>query len=164
MSNFTCRLKIGDRSYGLRKMPPMVGGPFATKVLKMIAPIGRSKSLVEILNSMGAEKIKDSNDVKMETGDAVKMGMAILALLENIDVDLLNSLFKEAMNYEVFAEEKRLSDDVNFDIHFQKYTSDYFPVMIWVIWMNIKDFLSNIGDGISAVMKLSSTLPAPEQK
>jgi hypothetical protein len=142
-------------------MPPLVGGQFATKVLKLIAPVGHNKSLIEILNSIGADKVKDANDVKMETGDAVKMGMGILSLLEGIDVDLLNSLFKEAINHEVFVGDTRLSDEIAFDNHFQKYTQDYFPVMIWVIWMNVKDFLFNIGDGISAVIKLSSTPQAP---
>lgn len=167
MNSFVCKLKIGERQYGLRKMAPVAAAPFATRVIKVVSGLLSDPKSAAVLNQLG-DLMKDSEGEKttdIENKDAIQIGLTIASLFANINPDEIDEVFKKAFASDVFVNEtERLSDESVFHIHFQKHASDYYPVAIWIVWNNVKDFFGNIGDGMKAVFQSSSTRPAPIQK
>lgn len=168
-NQFVCKLRIGGRSYGMRKMPPVIAAPFATRVIKVVSGLLSDPKSAAVLNQLG-ELVKGDDKgatsiASIENKDAIRIAMTIASLFANINPDEIDLVFAKAFASEVFVNEnERLSDESVFHNHFQQFASDYYPVAIWIVWNNVKDFFANIGDGMKAVFQPSNTHPAPIAK
>lgn len=138
------RLTIEDREYGLHKMPPKKAVSFGFKVLGALAP-----ALGGAVGSLDSMK------------DQQKIGEVILAALAQVDPEKLEQLAETALAHEVYAGDQKLSNPSVFNKHFQDYPGDYFPVAIWAIWENAKDFFVKSGPGFQQVL---GVLPFSSQK
>lgn len=181
MDHFTCKLTIGNRHYGMRKMSPIDAAPFATRVIKCMSGIIDSPNIVKTLETFYS-KIKDKIDtdntkheskienintenLNIEQEDMMKMGLSIMSLFSNIDPDELNIIFKQAFASEVFnGENEKLSDETIFHKHFQQYAQDYYPVALWIVINNVKPFLGSVGDGMKALFQSFKSHQDPTQK
>lgn len=158
-------LKIKDRKYGMRKMPPIRGAAFGIKVAnvlsKMLAAKDSLDALVDVQKRYNA-MAKPEDGVKdvaanLSNGEALTFGQTIIHLLSQVDPDTVTNIFREAFSYEVYYENVKLSDDVQFDLHFSKFPGDLYVVAVWATYNHVKDFFTGLGDGIQAFMTNSET-------
>ena len=143
-------LKIQDRRYGMRKMPPLQGSAFGIKVATMMSKILSNPAAQQVLKDI-KEKVGDGDAKNLEQKEATSIGVMILGLLSGIDADEVTAIFRQAFSYEVYYESTRLSDETQFDLHFQQYPSDLYVVAIWATYNHVKDFFTGLGDGIKAL-------------
>jgi len=153
-------LKIQDRKYGMRKMPPIKGSAFGIRVSSVLSKILSSPNaktaLLDIQSRFhGLSKAEDTNNAAVSTKDALTFGQTILMLLSDIDPNAVIDIIREAFSYEVYCDNKKLSDDVVFDEHFEQYPGDLYVVGIWAAYNHVKDFFTGLGDGIKAFMPSS---------
>lgn len=157
-------LKIKDRKYGMRKMPPIKGAAFGIRVSsalsKMLAAPGAAEALVDLQKRFKTmarleDGQSDVQNQEIDTEQATTLGQIIIRLLAQIDADVVNTIFREAFSWEVYYETIRLSDDVQFEEHFAKYPGDLYPVAVWATYNHVKDFFTGLGDGIKAFMTSS---------
>lgn len=158
-------LKIKDRKYGMRKMPPLQGSSFGIKVASLLSKVlanpGAKDALESLKNKLGLDSVNNGvNDLSND--QALTAGAAIIGLLSTIPAGDITAIFSEAFSYEVYYENTRLSDVMNFDIHFQQYPQDLYIVAIWATYHNVKDFFSGIGDGMKALIPNSNAMKSPE--
>lgn len=152
-------LKIQDRRYGMRKMPPLQGSAFGIKVATLMSKVLSNPAAQKILQDVRA-KIGDREGAsELAENEASSIGVMILGLLANIDADEVTAIFQKAFSYEVYYESIKLSDENQFDLHFQQYPSDLYVVAIWATYNHVKDFFTGLGDGIKAL-----TTSSEEQK
>jgi len=156
-------LKIKDRKYGMRKMPPIKGAAFGIKVSsalsKMLATPGATNALVDLQKRFRSmtDSEKDVQNAEISGEQATTLGQVIIQLLAQIDPDTVNAIFREAFSWEVYCENRRLSDDVQFEEHFSQYPGDLYPVAIWATYNHVKDFFTGLGDGMKAFMPNSES-------
>ena len=172
MSNITCKLTIGTRHYGMRKMPPMKASGFALRVVSAISGLVADPNAVRALDEIqklikgqgGETNVSAAENLDIKNEDAIRVFLPIASLLSSLDAKEVDEIFKQALTEDVFVENDRLSDEDVFHRHFQQFTADYFPVAIWATWNNTKDFFGGIGDGMKALFRSSSQEAAPIQK
>ena len=162
-------LKIKDRKYGMRKMPPLQGSAFGLKVASLVSKLSTGKNSLAALQALQKQfsGVTDKPEAEMDTATAMTAGASILSLISNVDANELMAIFREAFSYEVYAEESSLSDPDNFDVHFQKYPGDLYVVAAWATYNHVADFFVGLGDGIKALIpsSMSKKVPAsPSQK
>lgn len=146
-------LKIKDRKYGMRKMPPLKGSQFGVRVASVLSKALSDPRAKEALESLKSKMGLDADKIEsLDNESALTAGSAIIGLISTIPANEINSIFSEAFSYEVYFEDKKLSDELTFDLHFQRYPQDLYVVAIWSIFHNVKDFFSGIGDGLKALM------------
>lgn len=153
-------LMIQERKYGMRKMPPMQGARFTARVMSLVSKIAAGEGALKSFESLRSLLPNSENtspnpakeEVAITASEAVSIGSTILSLLSNIDADELMEIFKEAFSYEVYCGDVKLSDEVNFDVHFQSYRSDLYIVALWVTYNQAKDFFTGFQDGIKALI------------
>lgn len=159
-------LVLQGRRYGMRKMPPMQGARFTARVMSLVSKIAAGEGALksfEALKTFLPDTTKPAPDpskkeeVAISTNEAISIGSTLLGLLSNINADELMDLLKEAFSYEVYCEETKLSDEMNFDIHFQKFPGDLYIVAVWVTYNQAKDFFTGFGDGIKALTSIFVT-------
>lgn len=152
-------LKIKDRKYGMRKMPPIKGAAFGIRVSsalsRMLAGKGAMNALTDLQKRFNAlarpeEDKNETQQTEITTSEAMTFGQAIIQLLAEADPNTITDIFREAFSYEVYCDTVKLSDDVQFDEHFGKYPGDLYPVAVWATYNHVKDFFTGIGDGIKA--------------
>lgn len=151
-------LKIQERRYGMRKMPPMQGARFTARVVSLVSKAASGKDALktfEMFRSVLPSDMEKNEEQKKETsldaGQAITIGSSILGLFSTIDPDQLMDIFKEAFSYEVYCGDVKLSDEMSLDIHFQKFPGDFYIVALWVTYNQAKDFFTGFGDGIKAL-------------
>jgi len=156
--NDLIKLKIENVTYGMRKMPPMRASAFGLKVMKVAGSALSNPAALSIFKDISAKAKNGKAEVEeMDKDNVMTTGMALLKLLDGIDTDKVSEILRESFSYEVYAEDKRLSDEVNFDIHFQQHPGHLYVVGIWATWNHVKDFFSGLGVGMTALMKSSGT-------
>lgn len=153
-------LKIKDRKYGMRKMPPIKGAAFGIRVSsalsKMLASPNAMNALLDIQNRFKTmSKPEDNGKAEISTQDAMTFGQTIVTLLAQVDPNVITDIFREAFSYEVYCGEVKLSDDTQFDMHFEKFPGDLYPIAVWATYNHVKDFFTGLGDGIKAFMPSS---------
>lgn len=151
-------LSLNGRKYGMRKMPPLQGSAFGIKVSVALSRIlAKPEAKEALIKLQGISKATDiGNSV------ALDIGGTILGLLSGVDPAELNAIFHEALSYEVFYEDSRLSDENFFEEHFSEYPQDLYIVAIWAVYNHVRDFFTGIGDGVKALTKASGEAKAEE--
>lgn len=158
-------LKIKDRKYGMRKMPPIRGAAFGIRVANVLSKMLAAKDSLDTLagiqrrfNMAGKSKesMKDIS-ASISADEAMTFGQTIIQLISQADPNTITEIFREAFSWEVYFENIKLNDDVQFDLHFSKFPGDLYPVAVWATYNHVKDFFTGLGDGIQAFMTSSET-------
>lgn len=152
-------LKIGERKYGMRKMPPLQGSAFGLKVASLVSKLAAGEGAMESLKGLQA-KFGDGKAKEMSSDSMVTVGASLISLISNVNPKELHEILQEAFSYEVYAGESKLSDADAFDIHFQKHPGDLYVVGAWATYNHVHDFFVGLGDGLKALMSNSKTNPA----
>lgn len=150
-------LKIQDRKYGMRKMPPLQGAAFGLKVATLLGKLAANPGAGNALEKIKKDFLGKDQAVQMSQSDVMTTGAALIGILAGIDATEIMSVFKEAFSYEVYFEDKKLSDEINFDMHFGQFKGDLYVVAIWATYNHVIDFFSGLGDGLKALMPSSKT-------
>lgn len=135
MNNNFVTLEIEDRKYALLPMPPVKAVRFVPKVIKALTG-----------------GVEGSLDEAIRSTNQAELGSVALKMLSKIDVDLLVDLGMEALDSDVHAGPKKLSNKAHFDSWFRDHKGDMIPVMVWAIWEHSKDFLLESKGGFQAVL------------
>lgn len=139
---------IEERTYGMRKMPPIKGAAFALKVATFLANlIGSGEDVLGSFKKLASDLELDEKEL---ANDSVLV-QRLFSLVGAADPNKLQEIFQEAFSYEVYCEEKKLTDLSVFEDHFAQYPSDLFPVAIWATYNHVKDFFVGIGAGAKAL-------------
>ena len=147
------KLTIGDKVYGMRKMPPTLGAFFAPKIAKLVAGmIGNDKFLAMLNDLKDSLPNVDKNDVKVEEQQMAPIAVAISSILTQLDINEVNAIFKEALSYGVYCDNKDLSKEFDFDEVFGENPGHYFPVAIWATYNHVSDFFVGLPTGLQALM------------
>lgn len=80
-------------------------------------------------------------------GMDAKSGMSKFSTaIMSVDSEAVDSLLMSAASISNLSFEGRdiSSDESKFDIHFQDKRKDVFPVLVWCLWENVKDFLPDL--------------------
>lgn len=158
-------LKIGERKYGMRKMPPIQGISFATKVFsaisKMVSNGNSLQALKDIKAKMGTPGESTSKvPSEISNEQLLSYGTTLISLLSGIDPQTVTDIFKEAFSFEVYCGEVKLGNEILFNDHFSKFPQDLYVVAIWATYNHVKDFFIGAGDGVKALMNSSGKTPA----
>jgi len=155
-------LTIKDRTYGMRKMPPIKGAAFGLKVANLVSKVLSADGALPVLQNI--QKRFTSKDVaedvqKQELDDkqAGTLGQLIISLIANVDPKVVDEIFREAFSWEVYYGSKRLSNEPVFEEHFQQFPGDLYIVAIWATYNHVKDFFTGLGDGLQAFMTNSES-------
>ena len=133
-------LSIESRTYRLTPMQPLNGLPFA---LKVAANLG---SGIASLDAGGFSLNALSEEQSLE-----KALSAVIVAASSIDPDKAHQLMREALNYEVYADTTKLSDDLHFNSWFDEHPGDLLPVAIWAIKEHVGRFFARGGPAWSAL-------------
>lgn len=133
-------LSIEGRTYRLTPMQPLNGLPFA---LKVAANLG---SGIASLDAGGFSLNALSEEQSLE-----KALSAVIVAASSIDPDKAHQLMREALNYEVYADTTKLSDDLHFNSWFDEHPGDLLPVAIWAIKEHVGRFFVQGGPAWSAL-------------
>lgn len=136
------KLDTGAHVYAAHLMSIQSGVNFGFLVLTTIADT-LGKNLDEALPLV--EKVTGGADPK----EAIPFVMQILG---SLDADKLATIAKKAFDGEVYVDDEKLSNAATFEKHFSKNRGDYFPVLVWLVWNNVRPFLSGSGATWAAVM------------
>ena len=136
-------LTIEDRHYRLIPMQPLNGLPFA---LKVAANLGTGIagwdaggfSLSELSAEQGGQSLE-------------KALAAVIMAAAHIDPEKVHLLMREALNHEVYASDRKLSDELHFNCWFDEHSSDLLPVAIWAIKEHVGRFFVQGGPAWSAL-------------
>ena len=140
-------LNIEGRTYRLTPMQPLNGLPFA---LKVAANLGSGIASLDAggfsLSSLKVDAEEDANGQSME-----KALSAVIVAAASIDPNKAHQLMREALNYEVYADTTKLSDDLHFNNWFDEHPGDLLPVAIWAIKEHVGRFFARGGPAWSAL-------------
>ena len=136
------KMTIEDRTYGVIPMPPLMAAPLGLKAVKVISPI-----LVKLVKER-PETIGELSG-KSEQGQET-FGMMILEMLEEVEVEKLDQLFKIVYKNGIAVNERLLRTEDDYNMYFSQYPQDLLPVSCWALWENVKSFFTGIGAGIQA--------------
>ena len=150
-------LKIKDRTYGMRKMPPIKGAAFGLKVANLISKVLSAEGTLPVLQNLqkrftsgnGKEEIPNQ---EIDPAQAMTIGRAIVSLLGNVDPEKIDEIFKEAFSWEVYYGSQKLSNEAIFEEHFSEFPGDLYIVAVWATYNHVKDFFIGLGDGLKAFM------------
>ncbi|WAT31815.1 phage tail assembly chaperone [Pseudomonas sp. GXZC] len=137
-------LSIEDRTYRLIPMQPLNGLPFA---LKVAASLGSGIASLDAVGfSLSGLKPDEVDDASLE-----KALSAVIIAAANLDPTKTHELMREALNYEVYANDTKLSDDLHFNHWFDEHPGDLLPVAIWAIKEHVGRFFAKGGPAWSAL-------------
>lgn len=148
-------LKIKDRTYGMRKMPPIKGAAFGIKVANLVSKVLSAEGMLPVLQNLqkrftAADVAQDGLHQELDSKQAMTVGQAIIRLIGNVDPKAIDDIFREAFSWEVYFDSKRLSNDAVFEEHFQQFPGDLYIVAVWATYNHVKDFFTGLGDGLTA--------------
>ena len=109
-------LTIDDRHYRLIPMQPLNGLPFA---LKVAANLG---SGIAGLDAGGFSLSELSTEPDTQGLEKALAGVILAAA--HIDPDKVHQLMREALNHEVYASDRKLSDELYFNNWFDEHPGD----------------------------------------
>lgn len=138
-------LTIESRTYRLIPMQPLNGLPFA---LKVAASLGGSIASLDT-GGFSLDSLKGNSDA--EGKGMEKVLSAVLVATASIDPNQLHQLMREALSYEVYADNTKLSDDMHFNQWFGDHPGDLLPVAIWAIKEHVGRFFVQGGPAWSAL-------------
>lgn len=150
-------LQIEDRKYGMRKMPPLMGSRFGIRVAACVSKLLSQPRAKDALLRLQASQGKGLDNV-----EAATFGMEMMSLLSSVDPDELSGIFRDALAYEVYYGNSRLSDEVFFEEHFSKYPGDLYVVEAWAAYNHVRDFFTGLGAGLKALTSSSGAQGAPD--
>lgn len=136
-------LTIDDRHYRLIPMQPLNGLPFA---LKVAANLG---SGIAGLDAGGFSLSELSTEPDTQGLEKALAGVILAAA--HIDPDKVHQLMREALNHEVYASDRKLSDELYFNNWFDEHPGDLLPVAIWAIKEHVGRFFVQGGPAWSAL-------------
>lgn len=137
-------LTIEDRTYRLIPMQPLNGLPFA---LKVAASLGSGIASLDAVGfSLSGLNPEDTDNAHLE-----KALSAVIIAAANLDPNKTHELMREALNYEVYADNTKLSDDLHFNSWFDAHPGDLLPVAIWAIKEHVGRFFAKGGPAWSAL-------------
>lgn len=145
--------KDGIITYGMRPMPPMKGSAFGLRVVKILGGLIANPESLSTLKGLAAKAKGET--VSIDGEQTMTLMMTLMKLVGSIDPAEVDALMKDAVSYEVYADDLRLSDEMNFNIHFQKYPGHLYPVCFWAAWSHVKPFFTGLGAGLTALMPSS---------
>lgn len=136
------------REYRICKMPPAMGGRFAARFAKVIAPAiseNREKITSMIRSSMGSEE--ESQGVEELIGENLDAIVDMLSgAVSSVDMDKLYDLGIEALQYESYAGGRKMTKDDTGQRHFNQWftehPADLFKVMAFAIRVNVSGFFA----------------------
>ena len=148
-------LKIKDRTYGMRKMPPIKGAAFGIKVANVVSKVLSAEGTLPVLQNLqkrftSGNVAEDVKNQELDSKQAITIGQALICLLGNVDPKAVDEIFREAFSWEVYYDSKRLSNDAVFEEHFQEFPGDLYVVAVWATYNHVKDFFTGLGDGLQA--------------
>ena len=147
-------LKIKDRTYGMRKMPPIKGAAFGLKVANLVSKVLSADGSISVLQNLQKKFTKvegqEIQNQELDPAQAMTIGRAIVSLLGNVDPEKIDEIFKEAFSWEVYCGSKKLSSEPIFEEHFTEFPGDLYIVAVWATYNHVKDFFIGLGDGLTA--------------
>lgn len=148
-------LKIKDRTYGMRKMPPIKGAAFGIKVANLVSKVLSAEGTLPVLQNLqkrftSAETAQDGLKQELDSKQAMTIGQALIFLIGNLDPEAVDKIFKEAFSWEVYYGSQRLSNEAAFEEHFSEFPGDLYVVAAWATYNHVKDFFTGLGDGLTA--------------
>lgn len=142
------KLEIEDRVYALHPMPPTKALEFAPRVSTALSGVMANFNLPEMMKTQSA-------------GNEMGLATIVFDAVKSLNPTDFISLFKTAVSYEVFAGDKKLSDNLHFDDWFTKYPGDMLPVGCWAIWEHSKKYFLESPAGFR---KVFGTMELPSLK
>lgn len=144
-------LRIDGRTYTMHKMGPLDAVAFAPRVGKLLAgAVGASdweRAIKTMTELMGVDRDNLEDHIKGDPKVIMDLVRVVLPGLTGVDLPEFTDLAQKALAYEVYAEDKKLAEQGNFDDWFRQYPGDMLPVQVWAIWEHAKPFLSGSGQG-----------------
>ena len=132
MNDITNVLKIEEREYVTVLMPPIRAVALHARLLSMLGGT---------VSKVLPQNLSDESQA-----------MSIIAgALQGIDPAELQQLISDMTSMISLGEDKL--DKTMFDSHFTAYPGDIYPLVSWVIWINVKPFLVKSGPAWSSLMK-----------
>lgn len=155
-------LKIKDRVYGMRKMPPIKGAAFGLKVANLVSKVLSAEGTLPVLQNLQKRftakgEGEEIQNQELDPAQAMTVGRAIVSLLGNVDPEKIDEIFKEAFSWEVYCGSKKLSSEPVFEEHFTEFPGDLYIVAVWATYNHVKDFFTGLGDGLKAFMGSSES-------
>ena len=139
----TVSFKTDKHTYAMHLMSIKTGVDFGFLVLTTIAnTLGKNlEEAMPVVNQL------------MEGKDPKQALPFVMQILGSLDADKLENISRKAFSGEVYVDDEKLSNGSVFEKHFSKNRGDYFPVLVWIVWNNVRPFLSDSGQTWAAVMQ-----------
>lgn len=155
-------LKIKDRTYGMRKMPPIKGAAFGIKVANLVSKVLSAEGSLPVLESIqkrftSSNVAEDVKNQELDNKQAATLGQLLISLIANVDPKVVDDIFREAFSWEVYYGSQKLSSEPVFEDHFSQFPGDLYIVAIWATYNHVKDFFTGLGDGLQAFMTNSES-------
>lgn len=155
-------LRIKDRTYGMRKMPPIKGAAFGIKVANLVSKVLSAEGALPVLQNIqkrftSPNEAEEGKNQEIDDKQAATLGQLVIRLIANVDPKTVDDIFREAFSWEVYYGSQRLSNDAAFDDHFSQFPGDLYIVAVWATYNHVKDFFTGLGDGLHAFMTSSES-------
>jgi hypothetical protein len=133
---------INERSYQLLLPAVRQAMPLCTKVAVLLGPV---------LATLGQQAGNDGLE---------KLGAA----LRDVDPAKADALFMEAVRVSHLCYNGQpISDELDFEKHFDQYRGDTYQVCLWALWESVKDFFPQLG-AFTRQMDLKAALASASPK
>lgn len=161
MSNL--RVTISGERYGLFHMRADEAAALGLQVAAIIAkPLSKILGSDDTSIAQALKEYQSEGEDSVDEGSIMKIVSLFLGVLPDMDMERVSSIFRQVMKLSVSHSDGKFEDDDIRDTHFQNHRGNYYPVAIWAVWENCKDFLLGAIPGLKGIF-LKSQDPLDSQ-